>query len=203
MILGRFQHVPCPDFSDAPPYVAVDARPELEPRVTRRHLMTGLAGLGFGAAVAATVPSLLGRADTSPGAATFARRQGAPVDVSKLPDWARDMLEKPPEHLIYNAGVYEMKGARAWRDRRLVPCFERLLDVAIETSSKDADAVGACAARALGRFGDAEYLTQRLGAILARPELESTKDAALRVIETVHRMQQLDTMQDEQKKKGR
>lgn len=194
MIIGHFQHVPRSDFSDAPAYVPPDERPVLEAKVNRRHILTGILGLGFGAAVTSVVAPSLRRGDR----AGNDDRGPTPVDVSKLPDWARDMLEKPPAHLIYNAGVYEMKGARHWRDQRLVPCFERLLDVAIETRSDDADAVGACAARALGRFGATEHLTRRLGAILARPQLQSTKKAALEWIEVVYR-NKLDERQPKRK----
>jgi len=144
--------------------------------------MFGAAGLLLGALVV-VAPGLVS-------AHVEARRT---PDLDSLPDWAREMLTGPEDHVLKMAGNYEMAAARDLDDLRLVPCFERLLDLAIDSRAEIADIAGACAARTLERFGRADHISRRLGAILAHKNLPMTTEAALHAVKVVHERQRLGT----------
>ena len=122
------------------------------------------------------------------GAAANGVEPPAPAAAAALaPQWAVALQYATDVELIAAAGDLEMVSSRFRSDRRLVPCFVRLLDIVLGGSHSDGDAAGACAVRSLHRLGRADLVQAQRSAVARRPDLAATQRAVERILEGRHR----------------
>lgn len=140
--------------------------------MSRRGLLIGAVGVALGAGGT----KLFSRWVAAPDPQSPATDAESPVERGTVA-WALAMLSRPEEELLSAAGDLERVSMRH-RDARLVPCFQRLLDVATASAEDHADEAGACAVRSLARLervdllrAASERLVERTDRPLTRAEI--------------------------------
>ncbi len=96
--------------------------------------------------------------------------------------WALAMGAASDTELVLASGDLEMVSAQHRREVRLVPVFERLLDITLGRDLEHADVAGACAVRSLARLGQPQLALRRQEALtgLVRPETHMALDSVRR-----------------------
>ncbi len=99
--------------------------------------------------------------------------------------WALAMGDATDAQLVLASGDLEMVSAQHRSDTRLLPVFERLLNIALDRDQdlEYADVAGACAIRSLARLGHPQVAMRRQEAITNRanrPETRMALDGVLR-----------------------
>jgi len=137
---------------------------------TRRAWLAGV-GAFLCASAVATITMFRNRALAAP-ASTVSPPQ------RKTLAWALTMANASDEELVLASGDLEMVSAQHRREQRLVPLFERLLDIALGQELEHADVAGACAVRSLARLGRPELALRRQETVqgLQRPETQMALD---------------------------
>lgn len=151
----------------------LDELPGKEETYSRRAWLVGLAALVCTGAVAGF---------------TAFRNRTTTVAASSVPPrrgtlaWALAMKDASDSELVSASGDLEMVSAKHRRELRLVPVFERLLDITLRQDLEHADVAGACAVRSLARLGHPSLALRRQGALtgLLRPETQMAFDSLRR-----------------------
>lgn len=151
----------------------LDELPTKERTYSRRAWLVGLGALVCTGAVAGF--SVFRKQSRRVVAATRPPRRGTLA-------WAFAMGDASDSELVSASGDLEMVSARYRREVRLVPVFERLLDITLRQDLEHADIAGACAVRSLARLGYPNLALKRQGATtgLLRPETEMAFDSLRR-----------------------
>jgi hypothetical protein len=135
--------------------------------------------------------AMSGLAVSAAGSVTAQTKGKAPAGLAPtLPSEVQEALElqfADPQALLQHAGELEMLTARL-PDPSLAPLFEQILDSGLDMrpSQADLDHVDtalACAVRALRRLDRDDAVAARRRAIMARPDLGQTREAAERIFE--------------------
>ncbi len=145
---------------------------------SRRAWLLGLGAFLCTSAVAAITVFQnrgVGIAQTNANANTSPPRRGTLA-------WALAMGAASDTELVLASGDLEMISAQHRREVRLVPVFERLLDITLGQNLEHADVAGACAVRSLARLGQPQLALRRQEALtgLVRPETRMALDSVRR-----------------------
>jgi len=145
---------------------------------TRRGLLAGLVGFATGAGAVSVWRGGSARAEP------LAQPRSGDV-VRGTVEWALWMLTQPPEDMLSAAGDLERVSMRWRSDGRLVPCFQRLLDLALGYDVPYVDQAGACAVRSLGRLGRADLVNAAAPRVEARAD---RPDMSAALVETLAKL---------------
>lgn len=158
------------------PWSADQLDPQLNGKSTRRQWLFGVCGLVAG-----------GTASIGLSAAGGGKVQAheKPDEKTKpgTPDWLLDLKDADAEMVIRWAGDLERYGQRYRLDKRLIPSFERVLDVVTESRGADLengeylDVAGESAVRGLVRMGRESVIVANADRLLARSDLPRTAEA--------------------------
>jgi hypothetical protein len=150
----------------------LDDLPDKEETCSRRAWLVGLGALICTGAVGF---SIFRNRSTTVAAAPSPPRRGTLA-------WALAMRDASDSELVSASGDLEMVSAKHRREKRLVPVFERLLDITLRQDLDHADVAGACAVRSLARLGYPNLALRRQAALtgLLRPETQMAFDSLRR-----------------------
>lgn len=140
---------------------------------SRRQWMFGVCGIALCSVAAGAA---LSRSWISGAAPAEASESAQELRLGSL-EWALDLLNQPPEVLIIQSGNLERVSGRYRNDARLVPVFERLMDVVLDARGENVDMAGAIAVRSLNRLGNMDSVAVRERRIRGRADLVETRQA--------------------------